>query len=183
MALFVVDVESDGPIPVDYSMVSFGAVRVDKDLQTTFYGRTRPTSDKWDPKALAISGHTREEHLKFDDPSVVMHQFLEWVNRNSDNGRAIFVSDNNGYDWSWINWYFHHFVGKNPFGHSSRRIGDMYSGYVRNLRDTKGWKSLRKTKHTHHPVDDALGVAEALLKLSDWMSARVDSGHIPRPGR
>jgi hypothetical protein len=26
-------------------------------------------------------------------------------------------------------------------------------------------KRLRKTKHTHHPVDDAKGNAEALLKM------------------
>jgi hypothetical protein len=173
MSLFVVDVEADGPIPHDYSMVSFGAVRVDRSLATHYYAKVRPISDKWLPDALAISGHTREEHLTFDDPAEVMTTFGAWVEANNTEGRPIFVSDNNGFDWSWINWYFHHFVGKNPFGHSSRRIGDIYSGHVRNLRDTKGWKKFRTTKHTHHPVDDALGVAEAFLKISSGMKGAV----------
>lgn len=176
MSLFVVDVESDGPIPVDYSMVSFGAVLVNKDLNTTFYGKTRPISDKWIPEALAISGHTREEHLGFADPAEEMARFLAWVEANNSNGRPIFVSDNNGYDYAWINWYFHHYVGKNPFGHSSRRICDIYSGYVRNMRDTKGWRKFRKTKHTHHPVDDALGVAEALLAMGAQMKGDFSAG-------
>ena len=29
------------------------------------------------------------------------------------------------------------------------------------------WKHLRITKHTHNPVDDARGNAEALLKMKD----------------
>lgn len=171
ITLFVVDVESDGPIPYDYSMVSFGAVRVDPLLDTTFYGKTRPISDKWDPEALAISGHTREEHLTFDDPLEVMLRFNEWVETTRENSRPIFVSDNNGYDWSWINWYFHHFIGKNPFGHSSRRIGDIASGHIGNLRDTSWWKRFRTTIHDHRPVNDARGVAEAILKMSNVIEA------------
>jgi hypothetical protein len=29
------------------------------------------------------------------------------------------------------------------------------------------WKRLRRTKHNHHPVHDALGNAEALIRLFD----------------
>jgi hypothetical protein len=29
------------------------------------------------------------------------------------------------------------------------------------------WKQLRDTKHTHNPVDDAKGNAEAILKMKD----------------
>jgi hypothetical protein len=29
------------------------------------------------------------------------------------------------------------------------------------------WKHLRKTRHTHHPVDDAKGNAEVLLQMKD----------------
>lgn len=38
----MVDVESDGPIPGDYSMISFGAALVNDALDQTFYGRLRP---------------------------------------------------------------------------------------------------------------------------------------------
>ena len=71
MAYVMVDVEADGPIPGDYSMVCFGAVLVKEGLDQTFYGRLKPISDKWIPEALAISGFTREETLAFDDPAVM----------------------------------------------------------------------------------------------------------------
>ncbi len=46
MSWFVVDVESDGPVPGKYSMVSFGAVLVESSLSQTFYGQTRPSSER-----------------------------------------------------------------------------------------------------------------------------------------
>jgi hypothetical protein len=164
MTLFVVDIEADGPYPVDYSMVSFGIVKVQTDLKNTptFYGKVAPVSELWIPAALAVSGHTREEHLKFDDPVIVMKSAKQFVESNND-GRSILVSDNNGFDAAWINAYMHKFAGGNPFGHSSRRIGDLYAGLRKNFRDQNGWKKHKTTKHTHNPVDDAMGNAEALL--------------------
>jgi hypothetical protein len=63
--LLVLDVESDGPAPLLYSMVSFGAVIVEPGLSRTFRGETAPISESWIPEALAISGVTREQHLGF----------------------------------------------------------------------------------------------------------------------
>ena len=42
MPYVMVDVESDGPIPGDYSMICVGAVLVQEGLRETFYGRLRP---------------------------------------------------------------------------------------------------------------------------------------------
>ena len=117
MSYIVVDVESDGEIPGKYSMVCFGAVLVDKSLRKTFYGKTKPISEIWKPDALAISNITREEHLKFDEPLEVMKSFSKWVKEVSK-GHPTFISDNVAYDWQWINWYFHTYLGENPFGFS-----------------------------------------------------------------
>jgi hypothetical protein len=38
MSYVIVDVESDGPIPAEFSMVCFGAVIFDEKLEQTFYG-------------------------------------------------------------------------------------------------------------------------------------------------
>lgn len=165
MSFIVVDVESDGGLLGENSMVCFGAVIIGKDgnLDKTFYGQTRPISEKFDPEALAISGFTREEHEFFPHPLAVFREFSKWIKENNEGGAPILLSDNNGYDASWINYYFLRFCGKNPFGWSSRRIGDMFCGF---FNDGKyQWKKHRKTKHTHHPVDDAKGNAEALLYL------------------
>ncbi len=56
MSYVMVDVESDGPIPGDFSMICFGAVLVDGSLTETFYGQLKPISERWVPEALAISG-------------------------------------------------------------------------------------------------------------------------------
>lgn len=162
MSQIMVDVEADGPIPGDYSMVCFGAIVVEPSLSKTFYGRLRPISEQWIPEALAVSGFSREETLAFDEPAEVMRQFAEWIATNSV-GRPMFISDNNGFDWQFINWYFHHFTGDNPFGHSSANLGSLYKGLVQDM--FKNFKHLRKTKHTHHPVDDVRGNAEALLQM------------------
>lgn len=166
MSLVVVDIEADGAIPHKYSMVCFGAVVVEPSLSKTFYGKTRPISDEWNADALAISGFSREEHLNFDEPREVMLQFKDWIKENG-NGSAIFISDNLAFDWQWINYYFHYFTGGNPFGFSGRRIGDLYSGLEKDFFAASKWKKFRQTKHTHNPVDDALGNAEALLKIRE----------------
>ena len=166
MSLIVVDIESDGPIPHKYSMVCFGAIVVEPGLSKTFYGETRPISDEWIPQALAISGFSREQHLTFDDPTEVMQNFKTWLAENSTN-QPVFISDNLAFDWQWINYYFHYFTGSNPFGFSGRRIGDLYAGLVKDYFKASEWKRFRQTTHTHNPVDDARGNAEALLKIRE----------------
>ena len=162
MSLIVVDVEADGPIPGKYSMVCLGAVVVEPTLAKTFYARTRPIADLWLPEALAVSGFTREEHAGFEDPAEVMLRFESWIKENS-RGRPVLASDNLSFDWQYVNWYFHTFLGRNPFGWSGRRIGDLYCGMVKD--GYAEWKHLRKTPHDHHPVNDAKGNAEALLAM------------------
>ena len=171
MTWIIVDVEADGPIPSDYSMISFGAICLDKELETTFYGRTRPISELFIHEALAVSDVSRAEHLTFDDPKKVMQEFEEWVQKNSK-GKPIFVSDNPAFDWQWVNYYMHHFLGRNCFGFSARRIGDLYAGFKGRASAATEWKRLRKTKHTHNPVDDAKGNAEALLAMNE-MGLRI----------
>lgn len=178
----MVDVETDGPAPGLYSMVSLGAVVVEPELTRTFYGQFRPISEDWVPEALKVSGHTREECMAFPEADVTMQAFNAWVRENStvsgptvkrpyERRTAIFVSDNNGFDWQFVNYYFHRFIGNNPFGFSSRNLGDLYKGMVGDV--FKNFKHLRRTKHTHHPVDDAIGNAEALLHMKGEMGLKI----------
>ena len=179
MSYFILDIEADGPAPGLFSMVSFGAVKVvpkileltdekkkemleSESTELSFYGKTAPITNAWIPEALAVSGFSREEHEKFDDPKEVMERFDVWIKKTSV-GHPILASDNNGFDAAFINYYFHWLLGKNPFGYSSRRIGDIYCGKVGDSRAR--WKHLRKTSHSHHPVADSLGNAEALLEI------------------
>ncbi|MEM6957831.1 MAG: exonuclease domain-containing protein [Myxococcota bacterium] len=170
MSYVMVDVEADGPIPGDYSMVCFGAVVVEPGLERSFYAQLRPISEKWVPEALSVSGFSREGTMAFPPADAAMRDFAAWLEAECK-GCKIFISDNNGFDWGFINWYFHHFVGDNPFGFSSQNLGSLYKGLV---ADTfKSFKHLRKTKHTHHPVDDARGNAEALLHMKQAMNLKI----------
>ncbi len=170
MPYFMVDVEADGPIPGDYSMISLGAVIVEPSLGRTFYATFRPISDRSVPESLAVAGFTREQTLQFDDPRASTEKFRDWVLANAK-GRPFFISDNNGYDWQFVNWYFHHFVGENPFGYSSTNLGSLYKGLMKDV--FVNFKHLRKTAHTHHPVDDAKGNAEALLHMKEQMGLKI----------
>lgn len=164
MTYVSVDIEADGPIPGDYSMISFGAVVVEPALDRTFSGRCKPISEQWVPEALAVSGHTREATLGFPEAKTEMQRFAAWLDTvKGPGGRLIFIADNNGFDWMFVCWYFHHFVGKNPFGFSSQNLGSLYKGFVKDA--AKSFKHLRRTAHTHDPVDDARGNAEALLAM------------------
>jgi len=88
----MVDVEADGPIPGDYSIVCFGAVIVEPALSRTFYGKLKPISGKWVPEALAVSGFRREGTVTFDEPADVMARFDDWI-RSNVKDQPMFVSD------------------------------------------------------------------------------------------
>ena len=166
MSYISVDIESDGQSPATGSMVCFGAVLV-KDTTKTFYRELKTITDQWDPDALAISGFSREEQMGFGDPKKAMEDFAEWLYEVSE-GKPTFITDNPAFDWQWINYYFHKYLGKNPFGFSARRIGDLYCGLVKDASKNSDWKrKYRKTVHDHNPVNDAKGNAEALIAIQD----------------
>lgn len=172
MSWFSCDVEADGPIPGPYSMISFGAVLIDPlgKFNKTFYGELAPISNDWVPEALAVSGFSREQTLGFPPAIRAMEDFNDWLHKTSK-GYPILLADNNGFDWQFINWYFHKFTGDNPFGFSSRNLNDIYHGLVKDAR--KSFKHLRFTKHDHNPVNDAKGNAEAFLYMVDHMGFKA----------
>lgn len=99
-----------------------------------------------------------------------MTRFADWVQASSK-GKPFFISDNNGFDWQFVNWYCHHFLGFNPFGHTSTNLGSLYKGLV---KDTfVNFKHLRETAHTHHALDDARGNAEALLRMKSEFGLKI----------
>jgi len=100
-------------------------------------------------------------HDCYEETFVNFYIWLKVVSKD----RPIFISDNVAYDWQWINFYFWKYLGYNPFGHSGRRISDFYAGLMGDFSKTQKWKRLRKTKHDHNPVNDAMGNVEAFERL------------------
>ena len=145
MSLFFVDCEAPFGVgsPAVGDMTEFGAVLFDENLPSRDWHRFHGV------------GCDRETFMVFED----------WVLHENLGRRAVFVSDNPAYDWQWVNFYFWKWLGRNPFGHSARRIGDFYAGLVGDFRRANEWKRLRVTKHDHNPVHDAMGNAEAFGRL------------------
>lgn len=161
----MVDIEADGPCPGLYSMLAIGAVVVDYGsefkFKDTFYGELAPITDSYVQETLDVCGFTHKQTLSFPDPLKTIQEFDSWL--SSLNIQPMFVSDNNGFDCQFINYYFWRFLNRNPFGHSSTNLGSLYKGAERNM--FKNFKHLRKTKHTHNALADALGNAEAMMEM------------------
>lgn len=167
MKFISVDVEADGPCAGNFSMVCFGAVVVEPALNRTFYGQLCPISLNYIESALAVSGFTREKVMGFPSPHKTMSEFYQWlIEIQKEDEAIILLSDNPAFDWQFINYYLWHCCNANPFGHSARRIGDIYSGLVKKLAASSNWKKkFRKTKHDHNPLHDALSNAGAFIAI------------------
>lgn len=166
------DVEADGPCPGLFSMLSFGLVPL-HDLQNGFYSTVRPISERFDTAAMGVGGFTREQALSFDDAGMVMKRMKAWLDGLGGTGRVVVWSDNPAFDWQFLNYYCHAYLEGNPFGHSARRIGDLYAGWRKDPRQTKDWRKWRGEPHTHNALDDARGNARALVALMDRIRGGV----------
>ena len=162
MSYYMIDVESDGECPGIFSMIEFGIVKVTEAKDEFVHEYLRPITNIWEPEALGAIGVTREETLGYGDPEEAIQSLAEFVKETSK-GRPMFISDNNGFDWQFINYYCHKYLGVNPFGFSSTNLGSLYKGLVQD--PFKNFKHLRDTPHTHRAIDDAMGNLEAFLKL------------------
>lgn len=173
MSLYSVDVEADGPCSGLYSMVQVGAVKVTPALDTTFFSTLKPITDHFIDEALASCNLTRAQTLQYADPQQAMIDFRDFV-LTTTVGRPVFISDNPGFDWQFVNYYFHYYLGENPFGFSSRRIGDVFSGLTKDWRGASRFKKFRTFPHTHNALDDAKGNASAIIGFAAKYNLNID---------
>lgn len=170
----VLDVEADGPCPGLYNMISFGLVSV-ANPALSFFGEVAPILDHPGvAEARGVAGVSFEKQKTFSAPEQVMMEAREWLVGLAGGKRVVIWSDNPAFDWQYWNWYCHRYLGDNPAGFSARRIGDMDAGRRGEPLNTSAWQKRRETAHTHHPVDDARGNAEALRWILAEMGVAVD---------
>ena len=158
MAVLVfVDVEGSGhATPATGIMSEFGAVEYKTGRE--FHGITSEYKAQLRNKPMIGLEQT-------------MKNFEAWL--LSFDSRPVMVSDNPAYDFMWIAFYFDKYLGRNPLGHSARRISDFYAGLTKNWRNTQRWKKWRVTPHTHHPVEDCRGNVEAFRTMCERYSIDV----------
>ena len=124
-----VDVETAGPYPERYSLLSIGACLVD-DPGQGFYIELRPAKTQVMDSALRLSQLSVERLSKEGTaPALAMQQFNEWIRRVVPAGqRPLMVAFNAPFDWAFMNHYFLEYLGENPFGHSAIDIKAFYMG-------------------------------------------------------
>lgn len=161
-----VDVETSGPVPGVYSMLSIGAC-VASEPGVTFSCTLKPITEAFDPKALEVSGLSLEElHATGLDPREAMTNFGKWIEEVAGaTTRPVFVGFNAPFDWSFVNYYFHLFGGANPFGFTALDIKALYMGATGcdwdDTRSSRIAEHLNPKLHgDHDALHDAIYQAE-----------------------
>jgi hypothetical protein len=183
---FSADVETDGPIPGPYSMLSFAIVAIGASDGKTlsyntggaevFYRELTPISDKFQIEALAVNGLDRDRLSKEGQhPAVAMKEAFQWVKQVSRSNSPVLVAYPLAFDWTWLYWYFVNFCEfGSPFDYS--RCYDIKTAFAvkSRLPISEAGRSrlpmhLRSAhRHTHHAVDDAIAQAEIFRSIFEW---------------
>ena len=158
----VVDVETAGPNPSNYALLSIGACALEEP-QHNFYVELKPDSKAFDKQALDVS-HLSMERLSENGtpPREAMQQFGDWVAKVLPAGAVpILAAFNAPFDWMFVNDYFHRYLGRNPFGHKALDIKAFYMGqHGTTWADTSLSKICQryncKLELPHHALEDAI---------------------------
>jgi ribonuclease T len=162
-----VDVETAGPIPGEYSLLSIGACDVDDDTRS-FSIELKPINANADPAALAVAGLSLEELAeRGEEPTTAMEAFGTWANGLAGNDHTlVFVGFNAPFDWSFVNYYFHRFTGANPFGFTALDIKALYMGVTgSSWADTRSSQIAKHVAPKRHGDHDALHDAKYQAEL------------------
>ena len=180
---FSVDVETDGPIPGPFSMLSFAIVYAGAyDGKTfykppeevkTFYRELKPISDRFEQEALSVNGLDRTALLMNGaNPNTAMTEAAAWIRQVSGVGSPVFVAYPLSFDWSFLYWYFVQFSRTgSPFGFS--RAFDIKTAVAVSLKQTivgsgrmhVPYELRSDMPHTHNALDDALEQADVFQKV------------------
>jgi ribonuclease T len=174
-----VDVETSGPIPGIYSMLTIGACAVD-DPGRTFACSIKPIGDGADLEAMKVTGLSLDDLRRSGlEPAAAMRAFADWLAGLAlDKENIVFVGLNAPFDWAFVNYYFHRFVGINPFGFTALDIKAYYMG-VTGCRwdETKSSAIAARLKPTldgtHDALRDAVYQAELFRLVRDFAATRV----------
>lgn len=176
-----VDVETAGPNPHNYSLLSLGACTV-WTPRRTFYIEIKPTHSRMSPEAQAIH-HLNLEELTAHGipPKTAMLRFANWVEEVTPPGsQPVFVAFNAPFDWMFVNDYFYRYLGYNPFGYTALDIKALYMGatgvpWAQTSKQQINPKYLAGKDLRHQALSDALDQAEIFAQVL----AHVHAMHTP----
>jgi len=185
-AYFSADVETDGPIPGPYSILSFAIVYAGSfdghhfhrptSYDKKFYVEMRPISEQFQADALQVNGLDRAAlTLHGADPIEAMTDAYQWVTSIAGERSPVLVAYPLSFDWTWLYWYFVRFSNLgSPFDYS--RCFDVKTAYAVKGKipiSSSGRSKIpdflgSKLSHTHHALDDAIEQAEIFANVFEW---------------
>lgn len=160
------DIETDGQVPSVNSMLSLGSAAFfeDKTLIDTFSVnlQTLPectansdTMNWWKTQPAAWEACRKNQQ----PPDTAMKAYCRWLEKLP--GNLIFVGYLMVFDFRFVDYYLHRFVGRNPFGYAVIDISSYVMGLCgvpleqsRMQYFPKRW--FDNLPHTHIALDDAL---------------------------
>jgi DNA polymerase III epsilon subunit-like protein len=171
-----VDVETAGPIPGEYALLSIGACLV-MDIATNYYVELKPDKQKTSDEAMAVHGLSLESLKRTGiHPKDALVSFTAWIKSvTPDGSKPVFVAFNAPFDWMFIHDYYFRYLGENPFGHSALDIKAYFMGQT---GVEWGETSLRQIatrfmdeRHlTHNALSDAQDQAEIFRMMLNQKS-------------
>lgn len=183
---FSADVETDGPIPGPFSILSFALVFAGtfdgtrftppQNYRRSFYRELKPISKDFQPEALRVNGLDRDRLLmEGERPETAMTEASQWIRGVMKQGKPILVAYPLSFDWSWLYWYFTKFSADgSPFNHSL--CFDIKTAFavkagvpISEAGKSRLLPSLRpENRHTHHALEDAIEQAEIFSRVFQW---------------
>lgn len=173
------DVETNGPIPGEYSMLSLGSVALGENgkILGKFYKKLiklpsakkhKQTMDWWKENKEAY----KEATSNAKDPKKVMNDYIKWLKKIKSKNKSdiFFLGWPANYDFMFVFWYIIKFVEEYkqksaldvPFGFHAIDIRSYAMGHLKTEYNKTRSKYLpkkwfpKKEKHTHKAIDDAL---------------------------
>ena len=184
------DIETDGPIPGENSMLSLGSVAFDANgveiasfeinFETLPGAKTNPDTMKWWKTQPAAWTAARTNPVA---PTAAMARYLAWVEGLP--GEPVFVAYPLLFDMMFVYWYLIRFCGRSPFSHSGIDIKTMAyaamgSGTYRGASKKnmpKHWKEPRAL-HSHVAIEDAREQGRLFFNIRAALQAMTN----PAPG-
>jgi len=173
------DVEADGPYPIDHSMLSFGAAAFledgqmigtfERNLEQLESAKTDAETMAWWATQPTAWAACRQNLV---DPKSAMWDFTRWCNglKTEHNAKPTFVAYPAGFDFTYIYCYLMKFVGSSIFSFSGIDIKTyamamMQKDFNYCVKKNMPKKWFSKRRHTHVALDDALGQGELFINM------------------
>lgn len=169
--LISVDIEASGPIPGEYSMLALGACVVGAPEQS-FYVELKPLHGGFQEEALAVAGFDLAQ-LERDGtaPERAMADFEAWIQAVTPSGAVpVCVAYPISFDWMFVAYYFHRFLGRNPFGIAGLDVKSFYAGmmgspYISSGKADMDPRFSDDEPLSHHAREDAIAQAALFQRL------------------